>query len=813
MRALTKHGVDPYSRRLIHNWLRQRKFRVKTKTPNGDIFGPPTPISAGLPQGGVLSPLLWVLFFNTIHEDLNKLRAEAGLELLQFLDLIFADDITTVVVANTLEEISKLACFTAEAMEKVLKLRYLAIQRSKTQNILFEPNIIPKGLFRRDDRTMVPSTKKRLLEQYRSEATYSALTRDEPLDFDPYEDPQPSKDNRSWLPPFPFPLADEIKILGVTFDRHGSFDGHFAQVLAKARIRQGLLARVSHYSWGLETTILQITHDAVILSLVRYGLAILGSCYPEDLANQMDIQIINTASRKVADLPKTTRIETLHFSNNTWSFRNIFIRHCAHMVHLALTSHNSLLQRRIQRELCAIYQTPTLDLIVEELPFGRMDTFNHGYGGVTIPMIDRIRWQAHAYHTPLRYEGIQPIRSTYYAHAPELRRQRDMRADTFLFAGMMSWLDVGLAVLHKAGWKPECSQAHTLSVEKALPPDPRTAQLFVETTFSDEPSLCRIDEQEVQRGRVQVVAGAITINNVCATAVCLLLENVPQVCHGFVHGQAPPGTDPIYNQEVALLHALRVTKEWLLHVEQQLIQNITIRAGNGLLCHNIKQWMLTGDCKLESAAASGIIHELQHKHEWTTLKMALWPLYIPETFDEPESIPAYLRTFLSLAEHYRIAILTKQSPQWLQKLPAVPLTATEVKEMIAQCQQRDELRVMAQLVQLGSQSAAIVCRLGLTRPILVEALQTLRDERRAQSNLLAVIGATRYKTITKTGLADTRCPLSRCRKKDSFDHMIQCYDLGPIEEHGTNAVQFLVKMARKTQILDEQAPRAYEAPQ
>ena len=120
---------------------------------------------------------------------------------------------------------------------------------------------------------------------------------------------------------------------------------------------------------------------------------------------------------------------------------------------------------------------------------------------------------------------------------------------------------------------------------------------------------------------------------------------------------------------------------------------------------------------------------------------------------------------------------------------------------------------MAQLVQLGSQSAAIVCRLGLTRPILVEALQTLRDERRAQSNLLAVIGATRYKTITKTGLADTQCPLLHCRKKDSFDHMIQCYDLEPVEEHGNNAVQFLVKMARKTQILDEQAPRVYEAPQ
>ena len=129
--------------------------------------------------------------------------------------------------------------------------------------------------------------------------------------------------------------------------------------------------------------------------------------------------------------------------------------------------------------------------------------------------------------------------------------------------------------------------------------------------------------------------------------------------------------------------------------------------------------------------------------------------------------------------------------------------------MITQCQQRDELRVMTQLVQLGSQSAAIACRLGMTRSILVEALQTLRDERRAQSNLLAVIGATRFKTVTKIGLADTQCPLKHCGERDSFDHMLQCYDLSSSVECGTNAVPFLVKMARKTQILDDHAPRGY----
>ena len=152
------------------------------------MLGGPTPISAGLPQGGVLSPLLWILFFNTIHEDLNKWRAEAGLDLLRFLDLIFADDITTVVVADSLEMSSKLAVFSAQTMEKVLRPKHLSMQRAKTQNLLYEPRLIPMGLFRRDDRTRVPSTKKRIQEQLQREAQHSLTIGAMKLDFDPYEE-------------------------------------------------------------------------------------------------------------------------------------------------------------------------------------------------------------------------------------------------------------------------------------------------------------------------------------------------------------------------------------------------------------------------------------------------------------------------------------------------------------------------------------------------------------------------------------------------------------------------------------------------
>ena len=90
-----------------------------------------------------------------------------------------------------------------------------------------------------------------------------------------------------------------------------------------------------------------------------------------------------------------------------------------------------------------------------------------------------------------------------------------------------------------------------------------------------------------------------------------------------------------------------------------------------------------------------------------------------------------------------MTILATRSPEWLRALPMAPLTTTELKQIAENCPLGDEQRVMSQLVALGSQSAAIIRRLQLSRRVMVEALQILRDEGRARSNLLAVIGATR----------------------------------------------------------------------
>ena len=98
---------------------------------------------------------------------------------------------------------------------------------------------------------------------------------------------------------------------------------------------------------------------------------------------------------------------------------------------------------------------------------------------------------------------------------------------------------------------------------------------------------------------------------------------------------------------------------------------------------------------------------------------------------------------------------------------------------------------------MDSESASIISYLNLTQEAAKEALSQLRDERGRQVALLAVLSATRFRTVAKSGLVPTICPRPRCGKKDSFWHLLSCHDLMNSVECGPFVVPFLVYMARK----------------
>ena len=196
-------------------------------------------ISKGLPQGGVISPLLWLMYFNTVPQRLRAERQRTGMPLEDFTDVLYADDVTSVIKADTLEELTRRARLTMSIMQDIMRQIGLRINEQKTQNLLLDPTVLPRGSFRRQVGTTFPSTRTRRAQQYRQAAACDRTI----LEFDPWED-EPEEPWQRLRRNFPVPLTDTIRVLGMILDEYMTLDDHFTSLLTRAQIRQAILRRV-----------------------------------------------------------------------------------------------------------------------------------------------------------------------------------------------------------------------------------------------------------------------------------------------------------------------------------------------------------------------------------------------------------------------------------------------------------------------------------------------------------------------------------------------------------------------------------------
>ena len=465
LQAAEAFGVDTYTCRLLQHWLSGRYFQVAYTSPHGQHKGKSVKITAGLPQGGILSPILWLMYFNHVHDELETRRIRLLGTNVNFLDLFFADDMTIMIESPFLSELCSLAHFSDESVHDVMAQGSLQIQRRKTQNILLDPRIIREGIYRRTDSTLPQPTHTRLRDQYCLEARWTAGA----IDFDPAqetpEEPRPIGLDRA----FPYPLSPTLKVLGIIIDRHFTFDSHCTALFAKSRTRQGIMASVARRGWGLETAVLRITHDALITSLLRYGLSVLGSCVPDDLINRIDVLVINPAARRITGLESHARIEVLHFLAGTQSYRNLYICHLATFLHSSLMVPESQIQTRLRGEINAMLRTSTHHLLAQPVKYDKMDAFLLGPENFPPEMLDKIEWSALDYEDRPTWEAVPNINSMYVAHAPEITRAPLHREHTFRFRGTNSWQGPAMKILKYEGWRPESAAPQRRNVGRLLP--------------------------------------------------------------------------------------------------------------------------------------------------------------------------------------------------------------------------------------------------------------------------------------------------------------------------------------------------------
>ena len=112
-------NVDPHICRYLETWLRRRIFSVRLTSPKGRFVSNWRPIGKGVPQGGVLSPYLWLLHIDKLFQGMERRRKDRlGEEVsasAYFLDSLYADDILCAIAHKNPVILSRVAHVSADA--------------------------------------------------------------------------------------------------------------------------------------------------------------------------------------------------------------------------------------------------------------------------------------------------------------------------------------------------------------------------------------------------------------------------------------------------------------------------------------------------------------------------------------------------------------------------------------------------------------------------------------------------------------------------------------------------------------------------
>ena len=131
------------------------------KTDTGTHLSPVYNITRGLPQGGVISPLLWIVFFNPIIEKLRQMREETGENQENYKDLIYADDITCIIQAENKELLQYRAHKLVAMVRSIMREMSLQLNEQKTVNLILSPHFLPRGIYRGEQGGETITAKKR----------------------------------------------------------------------------------------------------------------------------------------------------------------------------------------------------------------------------------------------------------------------------------------------------------------------------------------------------------------------------------------------------------------------------------------------------------------------------------------------------------------------------------------------------------------------------------------------------------------------------------------------------------------------------
>ena len=242
---LLELGVPQCMVNWVWQFLRDRRARVEV---NGAMSSERV-FRAGLPQGGVLSPALFLLWAAPLATSLKSLPGVTP--------FMYADDTAVLCAGNTVETAQKRAQQAADALVKWARLAKMKVAGEKTQLLV--------------------------LSQWARDTTNVAIK----------------------VAGAPVAASPQLKLLGVTFDRLLHFGPHCKSLKAKVRPRTAQLRKLTGRTWGLEERTLRTVANGYIRGAIEHAAEAWLPATPPSNAILVEREL-RAAARAVTGCPRST---------------------------------------------------------------------------------------------------------------------------------------------------------------------------------------------------------------------------------------------------------------------------------------------------------------------------------------------------------------------------------------------------------------------------------------------------------------------------------------------------------------------------
>ncbi|KAF0312167.1 RNA-directed DNA polymerase from mobile element jockey [Amphibalanus amphitrite] len=248
---MTDMDVPPCMMRWIRNFLADRRARVAwDETASAEVK-----MREGLPQGGVISPLLWLCYINDLAPVLRRHDVQIGM---------YADDL---IIYASDSSVPTAQAKVQAAMDEVEEWAYawnMTISATKTKTILFTSNVHEVNSKKKVDICLGDTT----IQQ-----------------------------------------TSEVTVLGVVFDTQLSFTQHVQQLKGKLAKRLQVTKALAGTTWGCSSVTLRRMYCQFIQPVALYGSAAYMSLSRKTNREKMD-QVAAAGDRIITGCPAAHWSET-----------------------------------------------------------------------------------------------------------------------------------------------------------------------------------------------------------------------------------------------------------------------------------------------------------------------------------------------------------------------------------------------------------------------------------------------------------------------------------------------------------------------